>query len=163
MMSVIGPLLTLALVLAFRLRRPARERPLSARFLWLAPGIYLAAVAAVLITHPPTPLGWALLFLGLAVGAGAGWLRGRLFRLRLDEAAGRILLRRSRWAATMLVALVSARFLANLWIEGPSETLLLTDLTLGLLFGLVAVTRFHVAQRAWRLRSDAVEQRGDPL
>ncbi len=163
MMTVIGPLLTLLLVLAFRLHRPARERPLSARFLWLAPAIYLGAILALLVTHPPSLLGWTLLLVGVLLGGGAGWLRGRLFRLRVDEAAGRILLRRSRWAATMLMALVSARFLANLWIEGPSNTLLLTDLTLGLLFGLVAVTRLQVASRARHLRSGAVEQRADPL
>jgi membrane protein CcdC involved in cytochrome C biogenesis len=158
MMTVIGPLLTLALVLAYRLRRRSSERPLSRRFLWLAPAIYLAAVAAMLVTHPPPPLGWALLGLGLAVGAAAGWARGRLFALRLDEDSGEVLLRRSRWAVTMLVAIVSTRFLANLWLGAPHNALLVTDLMLGLVFGLVAVTRLEIALRARRLLKDGVEQ-----
>lgn len=163
MMTVIGPLLTLALVLAWRLRRRSRERPLSAWFLWLAPALYLAVVIAMLATHPPPPLGRGLLALGLFVGAAAGWLRGRLFILRLDEESGAILLRRSRWAVTMLVAIVSLRFLANLWIGKPHDTLLVTDLMLGLVFGLVAVTRLEIALRARRLLGRAVEPGAEPL
>lgn len=163
MMTVIGPLLTLALVLAFRLRRRGRERRLSGRFLWLAPALYLVVIVALLVHQPPPPLGWALLMLGLGVGAAAGWVRGRLFVLRLDEASGEILLRRSRWAVTMLVAIVSLRFLATLWWGGPSNALLLTDLMLGLIFGLVAVTRLEIALRANRLRSAGVERQAEPL
>jgi hypothetical protein len=162
-MGVTGPLLTLAIVLALRLRRRSRERPLSNRFLWLAPGLYLAVIAAVLATHPPPPLGWALLGLGLALGAIAGWLRGRLFVLRLDEASGAILLRRSRWAVTMLVAIVALRFLANLWLSQPHQALLVTDFMLGLIFGLVAVTRLEIALRARRLARGGVERSGEPL
>jgi hypothetical protein len=162
MMTVIGPLLTLALVLAWRLRRKPRERRLSPRFLWLAPALYLAVVVAMLATHPPPTLGWALLSLGLALGAAAGWIRGRLFILRLDEASGEVLLRRSRWAVTMLVAIVSLRFLANLWFGKPHDALLVSDLTLGLVFGLVAVTRLEIALRARRL-VDAVERQAEAL
>lgn len=162
MMTVIGPLLTLALVLALRLRRRGRERALSPRFLWLAPALYLAAIAALMVTHPPPPTGWALLAAGFGLGAFAGWVRGRLFVLRLDEASGIVLLRRSRWAVTMLVAIVSLRFLANLWV-GPHAALLVTDLMLGLVFGLVAVTRLEIALRARRLRQAGVERGAEPL
>lgn len=162
MTNVAGPLLTLALVLAWRLRRRMPEKLLATRFLWLAPLLYLAVVGFVLARHPPTATGWGLLGAGLAAGAVAGWLRGRLFILRFDEASGALLLRRSRWAITMLVSLVALRFLANLWL-GPSapasRTMLATDFSLGLVFGLVAVTRLEIALRA-RAMLAASEVRG---
>jgi hypothetical protein len=160
--EVAGPLLTLALVLGWRLRRQHSERPLRSRFLWLAPLLYLAVIAFVLSRHPPGQKGWALLGAGLLLGAAAGWWRGRLFALRLDEASGTILLRRSRWAVTMLVSLVALRFLANLWI-GPdaqaSTALSITDFALGGVFGLIAVTRLEIALRARALLADAAAGR----
>lgn len=150
-MNVAGPLLTLALVLALRLRRRHPERPLSRRFLWLAPLLYLVVIAFVLSRHPPIGAGWALLGVGLVVGAAAGWWRGRLFILRFDQASGEILLRRSRWAVTMLVSLVALRFVANLWVGADAQAgsaLLVTDFALGAVFGLIAVTRLEIAVRA---------------
>ena len=157
-MNVAGPLLTLALVLAWRLRRQQSEQPLRRRFLWLAPALYLAVIAFVLSRHPPTLRGLALLGAGMLVGALAGWWRGRLFILRFDEASGTVLLRRSRWAVTVLVSIVALRFLANLWVgpgQGGSRTLLLTDFALGLIFGLIAVTRLEIALRARALLAAA--------
>lgn len=161
-MKVAGPLLTLALVLAWRLRRRSRERELGARFLWLAPALYLAVIAFVLSRHPPGLNGWAMLGLGMLAGALAGWWRGRLFILRFDEESGALLLRRSRWAVTMLVSLVALRFVANLWL-GPagvdSRTMLVTDFMLGLVFGLIAVTRLEIALRARALLAAGPGQR----
>ena len=153
-MNVAGPLLTLALVLAWRLRRRGTERPLGRRFLWLAPALYLAVIAFILSRHPPGTSGWLLLAFGFLVGAGIGWLRGRLFVLRLDETSGEILLRRSRWAVTLLVGIVALRFLANL-LPLHAGTLLVTDLMLGLVFGLIAVTRLEIALRARALLAAA--------
>lgn len=158
MTNVAGPLLTLALVLGWRLRRQHPERPLRRRFLWLAPLLYLAVIAFALSRHPPGGKGWLLFGLGLLVGAAAGWWRGRLFILRFDQASGALLLRRSRWAVTMLVSLVALRFLANLWI-GPDATnhggLFVTDFALGAVFGLIAVTRLEIALRARALLAAA--------
>jgi hypothetical protein len=162
-MNVAGPLLTLALVLAWRLRRRSRERELGARFLWLAPALYLLVIAFVLSRHPPSRTGLAMLGTGLLIGAVAGWLRGRLFVLRLDEASGALLLRRSRWAVSMLVGIVALRFFANWWfapkVTQGSAALLATDLMLGLLFGLIAVTRLEIALRARALLAAASRQR----
>lgn len=165
-MTVVGPLLTLALVLVIRLRRPQTEKPLSARFLWLAPLLYLAAVAAMLIRHPPMLGGWLVLFAGLSLGAAVGWLRGRMFALRIDPESGAVLRRRSRAAVVLLIGMVAARFLANLWL-GPSsgsslrgeQTLFATDFMLGCVLALLAVTKVEIAIRARRLLADyRVEQ-----
>lgn len=158
MMTVIGPLLTLALILVLRLRRPSVEKPVSARFLWLAPSLYLAAVSFMLVRHPPTTTGWLLALAGFVVGAALGWLRGRLFSLRVDPNSGSVLRRRSRWAITMLMGIVALRFVANLWV-GPvtdgtpssAAALLVTDLMLGLIFGVLTATRVEVAMRVRRL------------
>lgn len=161
-MTVVGPLLTLALILVLRLRRPGLEIPLTPRFLWLAPSLYLAAVTFMLVRHPPTPFGWLLVFVGLLIGGAGGWARGRLFALRLDPASGTVLRRRSRWAISLLIGIVSLRFVANLWV-GPvtdstpsgAATLLVTDLLLGLVFGLLVTTRIEIALRARRLLAEA--------
>lgn len=148
--NVAGPLLTLGLVLAWRLRRQQRERPLGTRFLWLAPALYLLVIAYVLSRHPPGKNGVLALAAGFLAGGAIGWLRGRLFVLRFDNDSGAILLRRSRWAVTLLVTLVALRFLANLWI-GPvrdGSAMLVTDAMLGLVLGLIAVTRLEIALRA---------------
>ncbi len=163
MMTVIGPLLTLALILVLRLRLPAAEKPLSAGFLWLAPSLYLAAVAFMLVRHPPTLLGWSLVIAGLVIGGAAGWVRGRLFTLRVDPESGTVLRRRSRWAISLLIGIVSLRFVANLWV-GPitgsmpssAAALLVTDLTMGLVFGLLVATRVEIALRARRLLAEAL-------
>lgn len=155
MMTVIGPLLTLALVLAVRMRRPQSERPLSRRFLWLAPTLYLAAVTAMLVRHPPSLEGWLMVLGGVLLGAMVGWIRGRMFALRVDPESGVILRRRSRAAVALLVGVVSLRFIANLWLghsdpvaSEASRTLMATDFMMGCVFGLLAVTRIEIALRA---------------
>lgn len=160
MMTVIGPLLTLAVVLLVRMRRRQSEKPLSGRFLWLPPLVYLTAVIAMLVRQPPTPSGWLLLMAGVGLGAAVGWFRGRLFALRIDPASGAVLRRRSRAAVLLLVGIVAVRFLANLWIDpaaeppsGSEHALLASDSMLGCVFGLLAVTRVEIAIRARRLRA----------
>lgn len=160
MMTVVGPLLTLTLVLLVRLRRRQDEKPLSGRFLWLPPLIYLAAVIAMLVRDRPTLSGWLLLLAGLGLGATVGWFRGRLFALRIDPASGAVLRRRSRAAVLLLIGIVAVRFLANLWIgpaadpsSGGEQALLATDFMLGCVFGLLLVTRIEIALRAQRLRA----------
>ena len=62
----------------------------------------------------------------------------------------------------MLVGIVALRFLANLWIRpGPDDhlTLLASDLMLGLVFGLIAVTRLEIAIRARRLAREGALSR----
>lgn len=167
MMTVIGPLLVLAIVIAFRLRRRAPEKPLSARFLWLGPMLCLAAVAVTLIRHPPMAEGWALALLGLGLGAASGWVRGRLFALRIDPGSGEVLRRRSRAAVLLLAGIVAVRFLANLW-TGPgaaqaganSAALLFTDFMLGFVLGLLAATKVEIAVRARRLLASQAVERG---
>lgn len=157
-MTVIGPLLTLALVLAIRVRRPQSERPLSRRFLWLAPVLYLAVAMAMLVRHPPGLIGGSMVLAGVLAGAVIGWMRGRMFALRVDPESGFILRRRSRSAVVLLVGVVSLRFIGNLWLEHgevvASEAppaMMVTDFMLGCVFGLLAVTRIEIAIRARRL------------
>lgn len=158
MMTVIGPLLTLAVILAIRLRRTGVERPMSLRAMWIAPGLYLLAVIVVLAKNPPSPLGWLVALLGLGLGGALGWQRGELFDLRLDPATGTLLKRRSPAAVLLLGGVIALRFIAGgvlgalpASMAPGSAAMLLTDLTLGFLLGLLGFTRIKLFVRARHL------------
>jgi hypothetical protein len=158
MMTVIGPLLTLAIILAIRLRRAGVGRPMSLRSMWIAPSLYLLAVIAVMVKNPPTPLGWTVALVALLLGGALGWQRGQLFDLRLDPETGTLLKRRSPAAVLLLGGVIALRFIAGgvLGALPPSmapgsAAMLLTDVTMGFLLGLLGFTRIELFVRARRL------------
>src|SRR3546814_3952245 len=57
------------LVLFFRMRRMNRMRPLKLEQLWIVPALYLGVVVMLLAQHPPQGSGWAVVAIGLVVGA----------------------------------------------------------------------------------------------
>ena len=158
MMTVIGPLLTLAVILAIRLRRTGLERPMSLRSMWIAPGLYLAAVLVVLTKNPPTALGWAAAAIALLLGAALGWQRGQLFDLRLEQDTRRLLKRRSPTAVLLLGGVIAMRFVAGgllgaapASMQSGSAAMVLTDVTMAFLLGLLGFTRIELYVRARRL------------
>jgi hypothetical protein len=160
MMTVIGPLLTLAVILAIRLRRTSWERPISLRSMWIAPGLYLLAVTAVIVKSPPTPIGWTAALFALLLGGALGWQRGRLFDLRLDSSTGTLLKRRPPAAVLLLGGVIALRFIAGgllgvvpASLSPGSTAMLLTDVTMGFLLGLLGFTRVELYVRARRLLS----------
>src|SRR3546814_7311216 len=60
------------LVLFFRMRRMNRMRPLKLEQLWIVPALYLGVVVMLLAQHPPQGSGWAVVAIGLVVGAALG-------------------------------------------------------------------------------------------
>ena len=82
------PFVIVAVVVGLRLRSMSRERPLKVGTLWVVPVVYLLLVGWILFALPPTALGWALLALGLVVGAGLGWHRGKLIRIDRNPETG---------------------------------------------------------------------------
>jgi hypothetical protein len=158
MMTVIGPLLTSAVILAIRLRRTRQERPMSLRSMWIAPGLYLAAVVVVLAKNPPSAIGWAAAAVAFVLGAVLGWQRGQLFDLRLDPDSGRLLKRRSPAAVLLLGGVVALRFAAGgllgaapTSMASGSAAMVLTDVTMAFLLGLLGFTRIELYVRARRL------------
>jgi hypothetical protein len=157
MMTVIGPLLTLAIIVAIRLRRTGLERPMSLRSMWIAPGLYLLAVTILVAKNPPTASSWMVALVALALGAALGWQRGQLFDLRLDPSTGRLLKRRSPAAVLLLGGVIALRFIAGGLLGAPasmepgSSAMLLTDVTMAFLLGLLGFTRIELYVRARRL------------
>ena len=152
-----GPLLTIALVFAIRLRRAGRERLFDLRRWWLLPLFFTALVGILLAAAPPPLLGWATFVAALVPGALLGWHRGKLTDLHLDE-QGRVVQRTSPLAILMLLAIVLVRSgVRQYWGGAPGDphpallATLVTDGLLGLALGLVVATRIELLIRARRL------------
>src|ERR1043165_7595224 len=99
------PFVIIAVVVGLRLRSMSRERPLKVGTLWVVPLVYLLLVGWILFALPPTALGWALLALGLVVGAGLGWHRGKLIRIDRNPETGELRQKASPLAMILLLAL----------------------------------------------------------
>lgn len=158
--AVYLPFVIVAVVLALRLRRMARERPLNVGGLWVVPVIYVFLAAAMLLTLPPPPVGWALTVLGLAIGLAAGWYRGKFIRVwRADD--GKLRQQASPLAMVLLIVLIVLKFGARSFFGEPgapqpgSSASLLTDAFLGFALGLLTATRVELYLRAKRLLATA--------
>ena len=151
------PFVIIAVVVGLRLRSMSRERPLKVRTLWVVPLVYLLLVGWILFALPPTGLGWALLALGLVVGAGLGWHRGKLIRIDRNPETGELRQKASPLAMILLLALIvlklGARAIFGETAAGhpASGAMLLTDAFIGFALGLLSATRLEVYLRAQRL------------
>jgi hypothetical protein len=151
------PFVIIAVVIALRLRSMSRERPLKLGSLWVVPVIYALIAGSMLLTLTPSPLGWGLLFLGLAVGLAVGWHRGKLIRIERNAETGELRQKASPIAMLLLVALIvlklGARAIFGETAAGhpSSSAMLLTDAFIGFALGLLSATRLEIYLRARRL------------
>ena len=156
-LTTLLPLVVLVLVVGLRLRSMNRERPLKLGTLWIVPVVYLALVAWMLFALPPSPGGWALVAIGIAIGAVIGWHRGKLIRIERDSETGALRQRASPLAMLLLVALIAlklgARAIFGETAAGHpgSGAMLLTDAFIGFALGLLTATRIELYVRARRL------------
>lgn len=151
------PLLVIVVVFAFRFRNLKTARPFRPAGLWVAPVLLSGVFAVMLFAMPPTPLGWALMTLGLGIGAAIGWKRGHLMHLEREPGSGRLMIRQSPAALFLILAiLVGKRALAaGLGADpGASEgghiaptAMLATDGLLGFALGMVVMLRWTLWQR----------------
>ncbi|MBO9711362.1 CcdC protein domain-containing protein [Sphingomonas sp.] len=146
----------IAIVLAIRLPRMMRLRPLKPEMLWIVPGIYLVIVSFVFWSQPlRSPLGWGLCALGLAAGAAFGWQRGRLTHISVHPEDGTLMQKASPAAVIFLVALIlirnGARQFAVYEGGGPEVAILATDVLLVFALGMLTVQRIEMYLRARRL------------
>jgi hypothetical protein len=157
-----GPLYYLVLVvvvvgvLALRMRRLGRSRPLRLERLWIVPVLFAAMMAVLLVQAPPRGLDWLPLGLALTVGAGLGWVRGRTMAIAVDPQTHALNVRASPAAMVFLVALVAIRYGLRSALAGEAGALhlsaaLLADLFLMFALGLVGAQRIEMALRASRL------------
>ena len=146
------PIAVFAVIFAFRLRRASQMRPLKLGQLWIVPAIYLLVVVASLIGRPPTPLGWALLAAGTALGAVIGWWRGKTVAIHVDPATGTLGQKASPLGMLVLLVLVGAKVAARSGGDAVHlDVASLTDALLGLALGTFAAMRAEIYLRGSRL------------
>lgn len=155
------PLFIFAGVMAWRFRNLQKARPLRLPLLWIMPLIVTAAVSLALAAMPPSGPGWLALAAGFAVGGGIGMQRSRLMWLHIEGEGkdARVMVRQSPLALALILAVFAARRMllpAGMGMQGgmgqgghPSATALLaTDAMLGLVLGMVVLSRLILWQRA---------------
>jgi hypothetical protein len=150
----IAPVIVLA-IMAWRLSRQSKGRPLKPSRLWIRPAI-LAAFLALAFLHPPAiDLLSLSVFAGAAVAGGAlGYVLASHQALTLDEATGAIISKMSPIGMALFVGLFLVRYAIRMLVTGGQapdklmehspQIIMYTDA--GLLFVLALV-----AAQAWEL------------
>jgi Protein of unknown function (DUF1453) len=74
----------IVLVMALRMRRMGRMRPLNLGSLWIVPALYFVVAVLMFVQLPPT--GWVATasVVALLIGAGVGWQRGKMMHIHVD-------------------------------------------------------------------------------
>ncbi|MEI9928702.1 MAG: CcdC protein domain-containing protein [Sphingomonas sp.] len=160
-MSFVIPLVIIGVVLAIRLPRMVKERPLKLEQLWVVPGIFLLVAALVFYGTPPkTPIAWGISGVALLVGAVLGWQRGSLMRITVDPQTHSLSQKASPAAILFLLLLIVVRTGARevAIFNGPAmhfDVNVVTDALLALALGLLSVTRLEMYLRARRMLEEA--------
>lgn len=158
LVQMLLPIAVIAAVFALRYRRMNKPRPFKTRWLWLSPVILAAATALMLVTFPPTALGWLIAVLGLVLGAFAGIKRGQWMQLDRDPGSGGLLIRQSPAAIILVLVILAARraiVYATTTAPGAQpggqlapQAMLITDGLLAFALGMVALMQWTLWQRA---------------
>ncbi|TCM21896.1 uncharacterized protein DUF1453 [Novosphingobium sp. PhB165] len=150
------PLLVFAGLMLWRFRNLEKARPLRLPLLWILPLIITALVCFALFALPPSGLGWLSLAAGATIGGAIGMQRSRLMRLHVEGEGddARVMVRQSPLALVLICGVFIVRRLLlpggmAIGASHPAATaLLLTDAMLGLVLGMVVVSRGVLWQRA---------------
>ncbi len=148
------------LVLALRLRNVNRARRLRLETLWIIPALYACVAVAVFWSLPPHGLVWLWCALALAVGAVAGWYRGKMMAISVDPRTHLLNQTASPTAMLFMVALILVRAMSRtiaLSIGGTAHggVSMVTDLLVAFALGFLAVQRLEMFLRARRLLAQA--------
>jgi hypothetical protein len=151
------PLVAVALVVL----RNLRERKLRIERLWIAPLAIFALTALVLAEQAPP--GAALMTLdvaALAIGAFAGWWRGRFTRITVDPATHELTSKTSPVGMLLILALFAVRYALRSYGSETAGALhvsvaAVTDALMLLAVGLVCAQRLEIALRATRMLREA--------
>lgn len=149
-------LAVVAIVVVLRLQRLGRTRRLKLEWLWIVPALYAVAAVGMFASFPPTPIGWALSALALAIGGALGWQRGRLMHIEVDPQTHALNQKASPGAVLFIVALIAVRMAAHAMAEAERaymhlNAMALTDILIAFALGIFAVQRLEMFLRARRL------------
>lgn len=147
-------------VFAWRWRQVGRLRRLRLETLWIIPALYAAMAVAVFWKMPPHGLAWLWCAIGCAVGAGLGWMRGRMMTISVDPQTHSLNQTTSPAAMLFIVALILMRAMSR-WLaarmDGPGHVgiILVTDIVVALALGFIVAQRIEMFLRARRLLAQA--------
>ncbi len=154
-LTYVIPILVIAPLLYFRLRRMMKPTPLKMNRMWIRPVIFLVVGAAVLTASPPPPADWFWFALTALMGAVLGWQWGRTMAIHVDPENGTLMTRGSQAALIMMVLLLAVRAGLRAGVRMESATLhldaaVITDLFIvfsACLFGVRGLEMFLRARR----------------
>lgn len=152
------PVLVIGVVFAFRFRNLSKPKPFQPGQLWIAPLLLIAVFGLLVLSMPPSALGWLVIAAGAAIGAAIGWQRGHLMHLERDPLSGAVMIRQSPAALALILGIIVVRRVvsAQLGVTPGADAaghmsnaaVLMTDGLLGFALGMVIAMRFTLWQRA---------------
>jgi len=160
----IVPLLVIALV-AWRMSRSMKGRPVQRRRLWIRPAIIAVFMALALATTPlPNFTGLGVLVVAAAVGVGVGYLMARHQAFTLDPATGVITSKTSPFGVILFVVLFAVRYTFRIMVTGGqapgklaahgAQIALYTDAGLLFLLGMVCAQAWEIWRRTSPLAAE---------
>jgi hypothetical protein len=148
--------LVVGLILALRIRRMAKTRPLTLERLWIIPALYALLVASLFLRTQPSLSGWALCAAALLVGAGLGWQRGKMMHLSVDPETHQLNQKASIGGLLFIVVLIAVKMIGQ--AEGSAlhlDVMLLTQAFGTMALGLFSAMRVEMYLRGRRLLAQA--------
>lgn len=150
----------IAVVLTWRWRQVGRARRLRLETLWLIPVLYAVVAVIIFWKMPPHGMAWLWCAIGGMVGAGLGWMRGRMMAISVDPETHSLNQTTSPAAMLFIVALILARLLSRSLaasLDGPGHAgiLLVTDILVAFALGFLSAQRIEMFLRARRLLAQA--------
>ncbi|GAA0743836.1 DUF1453 family protein [Sphingomonas sp. ABOLD] len=148
--------LVVGLILALRLRRMSKARPLILERLWIIPALYALLVASLFLRLQPSLGGSALCAAALVVGGGLGWQRGKMMRLSVDPETHQLNQRASIGGLLFIVVLIAIKLVGQ--AEGSAlhlNVVLLTQAFGTMALGLFSAMRLEMYLRGRRLLAQA--------
>ena len=145
------------IVLALRMRGMSKMRPLKLERLWIVPAVYLVVAAIMFVQLPPG--GWVAIasLVGLLIGAGIGWQRGKMMHINVDPDTHALNQKASPAAMAFLLLLIAIRAGARAVIGGSGAVspAMLTDPLIAFALGMFTLTRLEMYLRGKRLLQEA--------
>src|SRR5438309_4181958 len=147
----------IVVVVALRMRRMGKVRPLKLETLWVVPVLYVVVAALMFWQLPPT--GWVAVASAVAVliGAAVGWQRGKMMHIHVDPETHALNQKASPAAMFFLVALILVRAGARtvLGQESNVSPAMLTDPLIMFAVGMFSLQRVEMYMRAKLLLEEA--------
>jgi len=172
LLPFIAPLIFFAIV-ALRMSRARKGRPVKPNRLWIRPAIIAALVAISLATTPkPDLLGLGIYALAVMLGAGLGYVLSRHQELTLDPGTGAITSKLSVFGMILFVGVFGARYLFRNFVSGgqasdklvahSAQITLYSDAALLFLLAMVSAQAWEIWRRTRPLLAEHATRTAKP-